>query len=280
VQAAYKRYLDEYTEVSRLAIAGGYVCTEDDAPAGVRQLVLFGRTRTEPRRYYYRAATFRDGEKLSASWDPWLKVDAQIAAERVDQVHAFGRVFVFWSVVEAVTLADASTTTITTTPKGGGQAVSAPPAKYQVKIYYSFQNLNHEWVPAQLLAVDKDRTGTFSTPKLHVQASRKVPGVSDHDSIVVQCAYQVDGADATAAFTLTPELYPLPAKGILPPPRDADLTAIFAEPASTPIDAATVVPFNAPPTRWTCRGRPSTTRAAASCAARSPRRPRRRSWCR
>ena len=244
VQAAYKRYLDEYTEVSRLAIAGGYVYTEDDAPPNVRKLVLFGRTRTEPRRYYFRSATFRDGEKLSASWAPWVKVDAQITADRVDPVHAFGRVFVFWPVVEPVTPEDASTTTITTTPKdGGGQAVTAPPTKSQVKIYYSFQNLNQEWVPAQLLAVDKDRAGTFSTPKLYVQASRKV-GANDHDSIVVQCTYQVDGVGATAAFTLTPELYPLPAKGILPPPRDTDLTAIFAEP--TPIDAAAVVPFNAP----------------------------------
>ncbi|MFL6118537.1 hemopexin repeat-containing protein, partial [Actinophytocola sp.] len=246
VQAAYKRYLDEYTEVSRLAIAGGYVYTEDDAPAGVRKLVLFGRTRTEPHRYYCRGATFRDGEKLSASWEPWVKVDAQIAAERVDPVHAFGRVFVFWPVVEAVTRQDASTTTITTTPKDGGQLVSTPPTGYQVKIYYSFQNLNHEWVAAQFLAADKAKTGTIGTPTLHVQASRKVPGVSDHDSIVVQCAYQVDGVEATAAFTLTPELYPLAAHGVLPPPRVADLTAIFAEPASTPIDATKVVAFNAP----------------------------------
>ncbi|MFD1051370.1 neuraminidase-like domain-containing protein, partial [Kibdelosporangium lantanae] len=52
VQRAYKRYLDEYTEVSRLTIAGGYV-----HPTGpTLDLVLFGRTRTAPRRYYQRVA--------------------------------------------------------------------------------------------------------------------------------------------------------------------------------------------------------------------------------
>ena len=55
---------------------------------------------------------FRDGEKLSAAWDPWLKVDVQIDAERVDPVHAFGRVFVFWPVVETVLPDDPAKTTI------------------------------------------------------------------------------------------------------------------------------------------------------------------------
>ena len=44
VRKAYKRYLDEYTEVSRLAIAGGYVYTPDDVPEGTRRLVVFART--------------------------------------------------------------------------------------------------------------------------------------------------------------------------------------------------------------------------------------------
>ncbi|TDV57265.1 hemopexin repeat-containing protein [Actinophytocola oryzae] len=245
-QAAYKRYLDEYTEVSRLAIAGGYVYAEDGAPDGERRLVLFGRTRTTPRRYYYRSAQFRDGEKLSATWEPWLKVDVQIDAERVDPVHAFGRVFVFWPVVEAVTLDDPSNTTITTKPKDGGQAVSAPPPVYQVKIYYSFYNLNREWVPAQLLAVDTEQTGQVTNLGLYVQASRTVPGVSAHDSIIVQCTYRAGETDVTSAFTLTPELYGMRATETVPPPRPADLSGLFDEPATTPIDPVAVVRFNAP----------------------------------
>ncbi|HEV7935580.1 MAG TPA: neuraminidase-like domain-containing protein [Actinomadura sp.] len=249
VRAAYKRYLDEYTEVSRLAIAGGYVYTPDNAPDDLRRLVVFGRTRTEPRRYYYRSAEFRDGEKLSATWEPWLKVDTQIAAERVDPVHAFGRVFVFWPVVDVVPQADPSKTSVTATTSGSTQTVTVPPPKYQVKICYSFLNLNGEWVAAQLLAADAEKLGPITDVRLNVQASRVVPGSADHahDSIVVRCTYKAAGTETTAAFTLTPELYGLPATtGTVAPPKDADLSKIFMEPPHTPITRAQIVPFNMP----------------------------------
>ncbi|GAA3231101.1 hemopexin repeat-containing protein [Actinocorallia longicatena] len=250
VQAAYKRYLDEYTEVSRLAIAGGYVYPPDGAPEGLRRLVLFGRTRTEPRRYYYRTAEFRDGQKLSATWDPWLKVDTQISAERVDPVHAFGRVFVFWPVVDVVPQQDPSKTAITTTTSGSTQNITAPAPRYQVKICYSFLNLNGEWMPAQVLAADTERAGPVTDIRLYVQASRVVPGSAGdaHDAIVVHSTYKAAGTEITTAFTLTPELYGLPAVTgtTVTPPKEADLTRIFAEPPHTPITKAQIVPFNAP----------------------------------
>ncbi|HET6213484.1 MAG TPA: neuraminidase-like domain-containing protein, partial [Micromonosporaceae bacterium] len=251
VQKAYKRYLDEYTEVSRLAIAGGYVYTEDGANKSTRRLVLFGRTRTEPRRYYYRSAEFRDRERLSATWDPWHRVDVQIDAERVDPVHAFGRVFVFWPVVETVAPDNPANTTIVARKDGDTQKVSAPQPMSQVKIYYSFCNLNSEWVPAQVLATDILRAGPITGVSLYVQASRTMPGgpPGNHDSIVVQCAYTVTlpaGATAvTSAFSLTPELYGLPAQGTVAPPRAADLPHIL-DPDAGPIDAGQVVRFNAP----------------------------------
>ncbi|HEY3001419.1 MAG TPA: neuraminidase-like domain-containing protein, partial [Kribbellaceae bacterium] len=252
VRKAYKRYLDEYTEVSRLAIAGGYVYTPDDVPANTRRLVMFGRTRTEPRRYYYRSAEFRDGEKLSASWDPWLKVDVQIDAERVDPVHAFGRVFVFWPVVETVVPDDPAKTTIVATQTGNTQNVTAPPPTYRVRIFYSFCNLNQEWVPAQVLAVDRAQPGPISDVSLYIQASRTVPGgpPGNHDSIVVSATYTVTlpagPVRAGSGFSLTPELYGLRAAGMVPPPRSSDLSRIFAEPDTSPIDPAQVVRFNAP----------------------------------
>jgi hypothetical protein len=246
-QAAYKRYLDEYTEVSRLAVAGGYVYTEDNAKPGDRRLVVFGRTRTEPRRFYYRGAAVHGTETFSATWEPWLKVDLQIDADRVDPVHAFGRVFVFWPVVEVVK-DDANTTTITTTTqKDGGQTVTAPPPKYQVRIYYSFYNLNREWVPVQLLKTDEPaRTGPITGVSLYVQSSSTVPGMdtSTHDSIVVQLSYQAGGTPVSTAHTLTPELYPLPAKA-----SDIVLPAISADPAQIfdePVEPANIVRFNAP----------------------------------
>ncbi|WP_371786040.1 hemopexin repeat-containing protein [Streptosporangium subroseum] len=238
-QRAYKRYLDEYTEVSRLAISGGYV---DAAEDGTRSLVLFGRTRTEPRRHYYRHATFRDGEKLSASWWPWLKVDVQMDAEKVYPVRAFDRVFAFWATVETLPPERPDTTTLVTTRTGDSQTVSAPAVRRCVKIYFSFCNLNQEWVSAQVLAVGAARNDTISDVTLAVRPG-PLPG-TDHQAIIVSYTAVTDAGTVGASFGLTPELYTIPVDGVFVPPLAGDVTAIFDEPGG--IDPGGVVWFNRP----------------------------------
>ncbi|MFI6290466.1 hemopexin repeat-containing protein [Nonomuraea sp. NPDC050790] len=245
VQHAYKRYLDEYTEVSRLAIAGGYVYTADDALPGERRLVLFGRTRTAPMRYYCRAAEFRDRDRLSATWQPWQKVGVQIDVEKVFPVHAFGRIFVFWPVVETVSPPVTGTTTISEKPKDGKREVSAPPPTYRIRIRYSFSNLTEEWVAAQELPVEELQDQPISAVTLSVQASRTVPGqaVGEHDTIVVTCSYQVGGVSESSSFVLTPELYASRAAvEVAQPPRAAEPANIFDE----TVAAEGVVPFTMP----------------------------------
>ncbi|WP_326558464.1 hemopexin repeat-containing protein [Micromonospora sp. NBC_01796] len=247
-QAAYKRYLDEYTEVSRLAIAGGYVYAAREAAEGSRSLVLFGRTRTSPRRYYYRGATFRDGDRLSATWGPWLKVDVQIDAEKVYPVHAFDRVFVFWTTIETVTPEGTGSTTIIAKKTGDTQQVSAPDVQQSVKIYFSFRNLNQEWVPAQVLATGAPRPDGLGNVALSVR-SGPLPGQSgsgDHQAIVVTYTATTGAGEITgAAFALTPELYTVPVEGIpSEPPRTGDLGLILDEPGG--IDPFGVVWFSSP----------------------------------
>ncbi|MFI9556382.1 Tc toxin subunit A-related protein [Nonomuraea endophytica] len=245
VRRAYKRYLDEYTEVSRLAIAGGYVYTADGALPGERRLVLFGRTRTAPMRYYCRTAEFRDRDRLSATWQPWQKVGVQIDVEKVYPVHAFGRIFVFWPVVETVSPPVTATTTISDEQKDGKREVSAPPPSYQIRIRYSFSNLTDEWVAAQELPVEELADEPITGVTLSVQASRTVPGqpAGAHDTIVVTCSYQVGGLTTSSSFVLTPELYA--SRATVPvalPPKAAEPVNIFDE----SVAAAGVVPFNMP----------------------------------
>ncbi|MEV4076605.1 hemopexin repeat-containing protein [Nonomuraea fuscirosea] len=250
VERAYKRYLDEYTEVSRLAIAGGYVYRADGAEEGVRRLVMFGRTRTEPRRHYCREAEFRDGEKLSATWEPWLRVDVQIGSELVYPVHAFGRIFVFWPVVEAVEPDDVSSTTIVTRQDGATQSVSGSAPMHRVRIHYSFRNLNGEWVPAQVLPVEEVRDAPISGVRLYVQASATVPGEAGHvhDTIVITCTYTVtrpapaEPERIVSGFVLTPELYAIRAEDVTEPPRASKLDRIFDE----PVDESAAVYFAKP----------------------------------
>lgn len=236
-QQAYKRYLDEYTEVSRLAIAGGYV---DMPTGGMRRLVLFGRTRTEPRRHYYRHATFRDGDRLAASWGPWLEVDLRIDAEHVHPVRAFDRTFVFWASIENPPPERSSGTTLVTAKSGDTQTVTAPADRRHVKIYYSFLNLNQEWVPAQVLATGAIRQDNLREVRLAVR-----PGPlpeTDHQVIIASYSATTDAGTVGASFALTPELYPLPVDGVVVPFQSGDVTSIFAD----HVDPEAVVWFNRP----------------------------------
>ncbi|MBO3748340.1 hypothetical protein J5X84_19880 [Streptosporangiaceae bacterium NEAU-GS5] len=238
-QRAYKRYLDEYTEVSRLAIAGGYV---DAADEGARNLVLFGRTRSAPRRYYYRNATFLDGDKLSATWTPWLKVDVKIDAERVQPVRAFDRVFAFWATVEDLPPDQTGATTVVAVRSSDNtQRVSAP-VRRAVKIYFSFMNLAQEWVPAQVLAVGPAGEDAILDVALAARPG-PLPG-TDHQAILVSFTAKTAKGTQEGTYALTPELYTVPLPGVVVAPPSGDVTTIFNEPGG--IDPASVVWFNRP----------------------------------
>ncbi|MEV4316133.1 hemopexin repeat-containing protein [Actinocrispum sp. NPDC049592] len=259
VERSYKRYLDEYTEVSRLAIAGGHIYTA--GAEDTRDLVLFGRTRTQPRRYYYRRAQFRSADKLTAAWEPWLKVDVQIDADLVYPVHAFNRVFVFWTTKESVAPATTGSTTITTTQSGNSQDLTAPPQTERVRIHYSFYNLNKEWVPKQTLEMDTRNDGSIYDVRLSVEAAG---GGDVPESIVVSCTYSVvsikPGTVVVTKVTknqisaLTPELVEVPIQAAipasnLPDASGADLVKdvlaqgeLVTDPASSP----KVVRFTSP----------------------------------
>lgn len=210
VQRAYQKYLDEYTEVSRLTIAGGYVYDSVDMNnESAKGLVLFGRTKTDPRRYYYRMAQFLGGGKAT-TWGPWLKVNTQIEADKVYPVLAFNRVFVFWVKLEAIAN-NTNSTALTTTTSGNTQTVSAnsQSATYVLRIFYSFYNLNKEWIPPQTFQ-PKDETAEKIEIKipagidvqdiknvgLLVETSNKLSGFADrsdvdHANIIIRCTYEV-----------------------------------------------------------------------------------------
>ncbi|MET7422682.1 hemopexin repeat-containing protein [Dactylosporangium sp. NPDC005555] len=276
VERAYKRYLDEYTEVSRLTIAGGYVYTKDQLPDGPRRLVLFGRTKTDPRRYYFRRAEFGSREKLSAAWEPWQPVDVRIDADLVHPVHAFGRVFVFWTVVEPVAQDDPASGTVVARGDGEEQHVTATAKTTRVRIAYSFQNLNGEWVPAQTLGTGAAEAGTIGDVQLLVLP--RIKPDTGRMAVVVSCTSTVTppaepGAQTPPApkpgavlFELNPELY----AERLPVPAAADGTTP-AEVVASIFDiiraAAGVVPPAGPATDDTDAALTELATAVAAAAA-------------
>ncbi|SNY38429.1 hemopexin repeat-containing protein [Paractinoplanes atraurantiacus] len=223
VDRAYRRYLDEYTEVSRLTIAGGYVYTKDQLVDGPRRLILFGRTKTDPRRYYHRRAEFGSRMNLAATWEPWQPVGVRIDADRVHPVHAFGRVFVFWTITE--TVVDAKAT-------------------QRVRIRYSFQDLTGGWVPEQTLGDSPLHEGTISGVRLLVLPRMKAD--TGRMSVLASCTYTVAETPVRLLYDLNPELY----ADQLPADAEDDLDAVTADRVAQifldPVDPAAVVRLDAP----------------------------------
>lgn len=91
VEDAFRGYLEKLDEVARLEIVGITRQLEDkteDSPA-VDILHVFGRTYTQPHRYFHR--TFEKGE-----WTPWLKIEADIDSDHLVPVVFNRRLCLFW----------------------------------------------------------------------------------------------------------------------------------------------------------------------------------------
>ena len=219
VSTAYRTYLDSYAEVSRLTIAGGYVYDDVDAD-GTKQLILFGTTKTDPRRYFYRTGAFVKGMTSAANWGPWLDTGIQIDADRVHPVYAFGRVFVFWATIEERPL-ESSTTSLTVTEDKSTRTVSGnSPVIYAVRIWFSFHDLNGNWTPPQTLdlqvgdesmaTAENDNVVVSLHPiggvRLFVENSVLLDG-HPHENISITCTSSISTGEQTASFVLTPELY-------------------------------------------------------------------------
>ena len=212
---AYKKYLDEYTEVSKLEVVGGCVY---DAPGAKNEksLVLFGRTKTQPWRYYYRTAIFVDQQKGSL-WNPWYSVNVQIEGDKVYPVFAFNRVFAFWTKIETIIKDDASNTTITVKDKAteGEQEVSSEQnITYVLKIFFSFYNLNKEWVPVQTLDVDIQDKQKIYDVELLIQNSKNIKIEVNlqerntiHENILINCKYKVDNQEAHQQYIKARDKY-------------------------------------------------------------------------
>ncbi len=241
VERAYKKYLDEYTEVSRLKISGGYMFDSPGTQGTDKKLVLFGRTKTDPIRYYYRFGNFINGESDSAKWDPWLPLNISIESPKVYPVYAFNRVFVFWATVEKL-IEEVETSQLKDEKDGDTHNLSAGEnrkyLRYKVNVFYSFYNLNEEWTQPQQLntTFEENDENTnelkiefpITSVELFVEYSDKLKDGEneyEHDNIIISCKFNkreftfswnpisisYNNILVHKAYRLTPELYTKPA---------------------------------------------------------------------
>jgi hypothetical protein len=89
---AIGNYLEQMNEVSNLEIVGTYAEGGSLGVNGVLHVV--GRTRAEPRTFYYR--TFIAKQVSDGTWNPWIKIPVDIKGDVVAPVIFNGHLHLFW----------------------------------------------------------------------------------------------------------------------------------------------------------------------------------------
>lgn len=96
-EEAYKKYVTQFSELSKLIISGTYY---DIAKSSY---YFFGRTNTDPYQYYYR--TYAPSAEL---WTAWEKIELAINAAHISAIKYQGKLFLFWVEIVALEQQDVS----------------------------------------------------------------------------------------------------------------------------------------------------------------------------
>lgn len=139
---AFLAYFDGLSQLAALVPAGAYrarpavptVSLLGTRRTGPDVLYWFGRSVIKPYAYHMRTYDERHG------WSPWSKVDLTIGSPFIAPVHAFDRLFAFW------TTFDHTTTSNVTTGNANSQFFTTATTQY------SFIDATRRWVQPQVLA--------------------------------------------------------------------------------------------------------------------------------
>nr|WP_274602024.1 hemopexin repeat-containing protein [Pseudoalteromonas sp. S16_S37] len=154
---AFGQYVDSYAQVSNLTIAGGYVYDNPNNSAD-KEVILFAHTKTQPMTYYYRTATFVDGQTSEVVWKPWQSVNIAIDADRVYPVFIQNKIFIFWTRVEQAQVG-AKNSKVEIRANSDDKSLYTPKSNSAIqsviKFFYSTLNSNQQWSTPQQLNYQK-----------------------------------------------------------------------------------------------------------------------------
>lgn len=157
VEAAYLKYLDDLSQITKLHYVDAYQTIVHDKDRGeVDTQFLFARTREQPYDFYYlkkeKVGTCQD--ESAFLWSEWDNIDIKINSEHVTPVYAFNKLFVFWTEVtdskdNSGLKSEGATTTGTTNMKSNVNLIT------KISVKYSYYNFNGKWVQPQTLLSEK-----------------------------------------------------------------------------------------------------------------------------
>lgn len=169
-EAAYRNYLSQFAELTRLKFAGSYFHNGT--------YYFFGCTQHEAPEYYYRKWI------LGGTWTSWEKINLSIKSHQISAIVYFGKLYLFWSenLIKSKTEVDASNNIKTI-------------YYYTKDVLYSFLNEQNRWMLPQTVPFRniKSSKGTGELTKfvfplihnnrVHITGYERVPYITiDADS--------------------------------------------------------------------------------------------------
>lgn len=174
VEDAFLNYLRKLDELARLDICAMHI--EDNVDPALRVLHVFGRTYSQPHKYFYRRYAHQ-------MWTPWEPVSAEIEGDHLAPVVWRDRLYLFWVTFLEKAVSPTSDTTIDPT-----KTVTIPIVKKDVEAQLHWSEyLQGEWTTRE--------SSDFSAP-----SPVRIPNVTSFDSKSVfidvsKDYHQIDGAE-------------------------------------------------------------------------------------
>ncbi|WP_027709574.1 hemopexin repeat-containing protein [Zooshikella ganghwensis] len=184
IEKVFSNYIDDYTEVSGLKIAGGYAYDKE----ANKEVLLFGKTKEEPKKYYYRKATFIDGKSDNIQWKPWQEVQIQIGSDKVYPVYALNRFYVFWAEIEKKGNVRSDTNVSVSTDDDNTDIKSDAVIESVLQIYFSYQKSSGGWSAPQKLNYEITSNDFITDYYLSFSGQDKAKS-HGRESIIVSCYY-------------------------------------------------------------------------------------------
>lgn len=141
IDTAFKDYLNEWRNLSDLVImdACQYKVFDTRQNRELDRLFIFGRNEKEPNTYYYNTEDNYGATK--GAWGQWKKIGIPIKSDVINSVYVFNRLFVFWTEQSSI---------IDTDPTVAN--ANAKYTMYSLKVKYTYQDFNGNWVAEQTLS--------------------------------------------------------------------------------------------------------------------------------
>lgn len=193
VEDAFLTYLKKLDELARLDIVGLHI--EDDDGPNPRTLHVFGRTFSQPHKYFYRR--FRD------SWTPWEPVSAEIEGDHLAPVVWRDRLFLFW-----VTFLEKATEVGEQTLKIGAK-IEKPKKNVGAQLHWS-QYINGEWSTSESSGFNTSqrlwaiKLSNFHPWKVFIHVS-KVKTADGEGGVYIHLSSPINRAFFLAGRNSTPE---------------------------------------------------------------------------